>query len=82
MMVRPVCVDPVNEIMSTRGSVTNWAPSWWSSEVTILITPAGMSVCSAITVPTSAATHGVSGAGLSTTVHPAASAGPILAKLI
>ena len=29
-----------------------------------------------------AATHGVSGAGLSTTVQPAASAGPTLARLI
>ena len=32
--------------------------------------------------PSSQATHGVSGAGLSTTVQPAASAGPTLARLI
>ncbi len=42
----------------------------------------GMSVFSAMTRPTSAAHHGVSGAGFSTTVFPAASAGPSLAKLI
>ena len=45
-------------------------------------TPGGMSVFSAMTRPTSAAHHGVSGAGFSTTVLPAASAGPSLAKLI
>ena len=51
-------------------------------EVTTFSTPAGMSVSRAAIAPTTAAHQGVSGAGLSTTVHPAASAGPIFAKLI
>ncbi len=44
----------------------------------MLITPSGMSVFSAISRPRFVALHGVSGAGLSTTVQPAASAGPSL----
>ena len=50
--------------------------------MTMLTTPAGMSVSSAISRPSTVAHHGVSGAGLSTTVLPAASAGPSLARLI
>ncbi|MEI2699716.1 MAG: hypothetical protein V9E94_15765 [Microthrixaceae bacterium] len=45
-------------------------------------TPGGISVCSAAMRATAEAQSGVSGAGLSTTVQPAASAGPSLAKLI
>ena len=48
----------------------------------MLTTPAGMSVSSAISRPSTVAHHGVSGAGLSTTVLPAARAGPSLARLI
>ena len=48
----------------------------------MLSTPGGMSVCSATSSPRIAAHQGVSGAGLRTTVLPAASAGPILARLI
>ena len=48
----------------------------------MLTTPGGMSVCSAMSSPSTAAHHGVSGAGLRTTVLPAASAGPSLARLI
>ena len=44
-------------------------------------TPGGMSVSSAMMRPITVADHGVSGAGLSTTVFPAASAGPSLARL-
>lgn len=47
----------------------------------MLMTPGGNDVLSAISRPTSAAHQGVSGAGLRTTVFPAASAGPSLAKL-
>lgn len=68
--LRPVAVEPVNETKSTRGSLASMAPSAWSVEVTMLTTPGGMSVCSAISSPSTAATHGVSGAGLSTTVLP------------
>ena len=48
----------------------------------MLTTPAGMSVSSAISRPSTVAHHGVSGAGFSTTVLPAARAGPSLARLI
>ena len=78
----PVAVDPVNETRSTRGSSASCAPNRWSLDVTTLTTPGGMSVCSATARASAAAAHGVSGAGLSTTVQPAASAGPTLARLI
>ena len=48
----------------------------------MLTTPDGKSVLSLMIRPISAAHHGVSGAGLSTTVLPAARAGPSLARLI
>ncbi|CAM5667398.1 hypothetical protein MAUB1S_11930 [Mycolicibacterium aubagnense] len=79
---RPVTVEPVNEIMSTSGCFDSMAPTPWSRDVTMLTTPAGKSVCSAISWPSTAAAHGVSGAGLRIRVLPAASAGPTLARLI
>jgi hypothetical protein len=82
MIARPVAVDPVKDTMSTRGSVDRTAATSLDSGVTTLKTPAGMSVCSATSRPSSQATHGVSGAGFSTTVQPAARAGPTLARLI
>ncbi|SKV53481.1 Uncharacterised protein [Mycobacteroides abscessus subsp. massiliense] len=82
MTARPVAVEPVNDTMSTRGSVDSCAPMRWSLEVTMLKTPGGKSVCSAIIRPSTAAHQGVSGAGLSIRVLPAASAGPTLARLI
>ena len=82
MIARPVSVDPVKDTMSTRGSVVSRAATSVELGVTTLKTPAGMSVCSATMRASSQATHGVSGAGLRTTVQPAASAGPILARLI
>ncbi len=82
MTLRPVLVDPVNDTMSTRGSFESSAPTPWSLDVTMLMTPAGKSVCAAISSPSTAADHGVSGAGLSTNVFPAARAGPTLARLI
>lgn len=82
MTALPVSVEPVKDTRSTRGSVDSCAPREWSLDVTMLTTPGGKSVSCAISVPTSAAHQGVSGAGLSTTVFPAASAGPSLAKLI
>ena len=48
----------------------------------MLTTPAGMSVSSAMSRPTTVAHHGVSGAGFRMTVLPAARAGPSLARLI
>ena len=82
MTRRPVAVEPVKLIWSTRGSVDSMAPIRWSEEVTTLNTPAGMSVSSATSRPRTDAHHGVSGAGLRTTVAPAARAGPTLARLI
>ena len=82
MTVRPVAVDPVKLTWSTRGSVTSRAPKAGSEDGRTLTTPAGMSVSSAISRPSTVAHHGVSGAGLSTTVLPAARAGPSLARLI
>ncbi len=72
----------MNDTMSTRGSVVSWAATSFDRGVTTLSTPGGRSVRSAASRPSSQASHGVSGAGLSTTVQPAASAGPILARLI
>ena len=79
-MIRlPTAVDPVNVTMSTRGSVVSTSPTRWSDGVTMFTTPAGMSVSSTISFPSIVPIQGVSGAGLSTTVLPAASAGPSLA---
>ena len=68
--------------VDARVRLDSIAPASWERLVTTLNTPAGMSVCSATSRPSSAATQGVSGAGLSTTVLPAASAGATLARLI
>ena len=78
-MRRPLAEDPVNVIRSTRGSVVRISPMRLSEDVTTLNTPGGMSVSSATSRPSTVAAHGVSGAGLSTTVQPAASAGESLA---
>src|SRR5690606_4797346 len=80
--LRPVAVEPVNDTRSTRGSVDNMAPRAWSDELTTLSTPAGMSVSVEARWASAAAAQGVSGAGWRTTVHPAARAGPTLARLI
>ena len=82
MTLRPVAVEPVKETTSTRGSAVSAAPTWWSEEVMTLNTPGGMSVSSTTRRPSAVAVHGVSGAGLSTTVQPAARAGATLARLI
>jgi hypothetical protein len=80
MIARPTGVLPVNVTMSTRGSVVITAPTWASLEVSTLSTPAGMSVCSAASLPRARVTSGVSGAPLRMTVQPAARAGAILAR--
>ena len=59
-MARPVAVDPVKVIMSTRGSADRAAPTSLALEVTTLNTPAGMSVFSATMRPSSVPDHGVS----------------------
>jgi hypothetical protein len=81
MMWRPTAVEPVKEIMSTRGSPVRASPTRAASpDVTTLKTPGGMSVCSAATRARKVALQGVSGAGLSTIAFPAARAGPTLAR--
>ena len=80
-IARPVAVDPVKVIMSTRGSADSAAPTSLALETTTLNTPAGMSVSSATMRPYSLPDHGVSCAGLSTTVLPAISAGTVSAML-
>ena len=78
-MIRlPTAVEPVNEIRSTFGDSVSSSPTKWSDAVTTLTTPAGMSVCSAMSRPSRVALNGVSGAGFSTTVLPVASAWPSL----
>ena len=67
--------------MSTFGEMVSSSPTKWSDAVTTLTTPAGMSVFSAMSRPSRVALNGVSGAGLSTTVLPAASACPSLLML-
>ena len=82
MIRRPVAVEPVKATMSTSGDVESTSPTRWSDEVTMLTTPGGMSVCSAIIRPIRVAFHGVSGAGLSTQVLPMARIGPSLLRMI
>ena len=76
--IRPTSVEPVNESLRTRSSasaaVTNCA-EW--SVVSTFTTPLGAPASDRICARASAVS-GVSCAGLSTTVQPAASAGPIL----
>ena len=43
-IARPVAVDPVKVIMSTRGSAASAAPTSFASDTTTLNTPGGMSV--------------------------------------
>src|SRR5699024_5879266 len=82
MIFLPVAVDPVNETRSTRGSVVSLPATRSERGVTTLTTPGGISVRSRTNLPSSAASQGVSAAGLSTIVFPAARAGPSLARLI
>ena len=72
-MRRPAAVEPVKEILSTRGSRTSSSDTSRSA-VTTLSTPAGRPTASA----TSARMYpspGASGEAFRTTVHPASSAG-------
>ncbi len=74
----PTSVDPVNDRLVTRGSCsisrTRWAVG---AATTTLTTPSG-TPARRRTSAIANAVRGVSVAGLSTTEHPAASAGPIL----
>ncbi len=70
----PTAVEPVNAILSTPGWATSAAPVVAPGPGTTLRTPGGRPTSDATSASRSAVS-GVSEAGLSTTVHPAASAG-------
>ena len=78
MIRRPTAVEPVNEMRSTRGSVTRSSATALSEVVTTWRTPAGMSVFSATSRPIRVAFQGVFGAAFRITVFPVASDGPSL----
>ena len=73
-IARPTSVEPVNAIFATSGCSTSRAPQVEPGPATTLTTPSGIPASSAIR-SNSSAVSGVSSAGLSTTVLPAASAG-------
>ena len=79
---RPTFVEPVKEILRTRGSSSHAVTTAGASRVgTMLTTPAG-TPASVSRRAIASAVRGVSAAGLSTTVQPAASAGAILRVII
>ena len=71
---RPTSVEPVKATLATSGCSTSRCPQVRPGPTTTLTTPSGMPASSAICSKRSAVS-GVSSAGLSTTVLPAASAG-------
>ena len=71
---RPTSVDPVNATLATSGCSTRRCPTVRPGPATTLTTPSGSPASRAIR-SSSSAVSGVSSAGLSTTVFPAASAG-------
>ena len=74
----PTSVEPVNVTMRTRGSVESTSPTATGSlQVMILNTPFGTPARSASSAKANA-DNGVSSAGFTTTVHPAAMAGVTL----
>ena len=73
-IVRPTAVEPVNATLATSGCSTSRCPQVRPGPATTLTTPSGIPASSAIR-SNSSAVSGVSSAGLSTTVLPAASAG-------
>ena len=71
---RPTSVDPVNAILATSGCSTSRWPTVAPEPTSTFTTPSGIPASLAISSKRSAV-MGVSTAGLSTTVLPAASAG-------
>ena len=72
--ILPTSVEPVNDSLRTASLAVSSPPTVRASPVTTLNTPAGMPARSASSARASAE-YGVKLAGLTTTVHPAASAG-------
>jgi hypothetical protein len=73
---RPTAVDPVNATLAVSGWRTRVSPTA-PEPVTMLTTPAGTPAASTAS-STNRMDSGVDGAGLTTTVHPARSAGASL----
>src|SRR5471032_515821 len=78
---RPTAVEPVKVSLRTVGLEVISPPISFGAPVTTLNTPAGTPARSASWARASAE-NGVASAGLSTIVHPAASAGPTLRVII
>ncbi len=78
---RPTSVEPVNATFATSGCSTRRCPQTRPGPDTTFTTPAGMPASSAIR-SNSSAVSGVSSAGFSTSVLPAASAGAIFQAAI
>ena len=77
-MIRPTAVEPVKLTLRSRGSAIRVRLRLAESDVvTTLRTPSG-NPASAITPASASIVSGVSSAGLTTMVQPAATAGPIL----
>src|SRR5690606_30061610 len=74
MSFAPTSVEPVKLSLRTMGLAVSSPPMVGGSPVTTLNTPGGTPACSASTASASAE-YGVSLAGFTTTVHPAARAG-------
>ena len=80
-MRTPTAVLPVKLTMSTSGDSTSAAPASAPDPVTMLTTPGGKPA-SSMTRPISSTLNGSWGAGLTTTVLPAASAGATLPAML
>ena len=79
-IARPTSVEPVNATFATSGCSTSRCPAVRPGPATTLTTPSGST--SAASCSKRSAVSGVSSAGLSTTVLPAASAGAIFQAAI
>ena len=78
---RPTSVEPVKAILATSGCSTSRCPQTLPGPATTFSTPSGSPASSAIR-SSSSAVSGVSSAGLSTIVLPAASAGATFQEAI
>src|SRR5689334_22084521 len=81
MSTLPIAVEPVKEILRTTGFEVSSPPTSVADPVTTLNTPGGRPARAARTASASAE-YGVCDAGLTTTVQPAASAGPTFRVII
>ena len=77
----PTGVEPVKPMKRTAGWLVITPPIAWASPVTMLSTPLGKPACSA-SATSASAVSGVSGAGLTTKVQPAARPGAHLRVII